>query len=70
MGYWRAGPDGESLVMEETGIVWGDEPADIMADALEAIVRVFKRDVGRKPTEVELKSGLMFSLGGVLEDEE
>jgi hypothetical protein len=62
MGWWRAGKDGSSLHAEETGLVWGDGPADIMDDAIEKIVAEFLRDYGRKPTQDELIAGLLFAL--------
>ena len=33
MGWWHAGNDG-SLQSAKTGLVWGDEAADIMDDAI------------------------------------
>jgi hypothetical protein len=62
MGWWRAGKDGSSLHAEDTGLVWGDGPADILDDAIEAIVAEFTGAYGRKPTQEELKAGLLFSL--------
>lgn len=67
MGYWRQTEDGHSMAMEETGLIWGDQPADIMFDALDKIIAVFKRDVERLPTEDEVKAGLLFSLSYALE---
>ena len=64
MGWWRAGKDGSSLHLEETGLVWGDSVADIMDDAIDRIVQEFSAEGGRRPTEEELKAGLLFSLGG------
>ena len=49
---------------------WGDEPADIMCDALEDIVKVFNKEVGRNPTVFELEYGLEFSIAGLDLDEE
>jgi hypothetical protein len=63
MGWWRAGRDGSSLHAEETGLVWGDGPADILDDAIDRIVAEFQRDYGRKPSRDELEAGLKFSLG-------
>ena len=68
MGYWNQSETGASLVMEDTGLVWGDQPADAMDDALDRIIAFFKRDVGRLPTEAEVKAGLMFSLPVALEN--
>lgn len=50
MGYWAAG-DG----------VWGDEPADILDEALNRIAAIYRRDWGREPYESELRAGLKFS---------
>lgn len=68
MGWWRADEEGGSLHLEETGMIWGDEPADIMSDALKKIFEAFKQDYGRMPSERELKGGLLFSLGGIYEE--
>lgn len=69
MGYWRADAEGHSLLMEETGMIWGDAPADIMGDALVKIFHRFQEDWHRNPTLDELKGGLIFSARGLLEDE-
>jgi hypothetical protein len=66
MGYWNAvGPNsdlfGHAKPEEVTG-VWGDTPADIIGDALDAIVEAFQEDLGRMPTKEEIANGLMFSL--------
>ena len=61
MGYWEQDAEGHSFV-RGTHLIWGDAPADIMGTALDEIVAVFKRDVGRLPTETEVKAGLLFSL--------
>ena len=60
MGWWN--------VKEEHTLIWGDEPADAMGEALEEIFKIFHREFNRTPTEFELKEGLMFGarplLGG------
>jgi hypothetical protein len=56
MGYWNNNKP------ETEGEVWGDAPADIMDDAVAAIVWAFVRDMGRKPTKQEIQTGLRFSL--------
>lgn len=61
MGYWKQSEQGASL-QTEGDLIWGDQPADIMGDALEKIISVFEQDVGRPPTETEVKAGLLFSL--------
>lgn len=62
MGYWNQDREGHSLIVEDTGLVWGDAPADAIDDALAAIVSAFKEDVGRLPTKGEIRAGLEFSL--------
>lgn len=69
MGWWRAGADGSSLHAEETGLVWGDGPADILDDAIGKIIAEFREAYGRKPTRAELEAGLKFSLS-IYEDED
>jgi hypothetical protein len=61
MGWWNSAPGGESLMPYETGLMWGDGPADIMDRAIEEIAVAFKRDLGRPPTLDELVAGLRFS---------
>ena len=67
MGYWNQTEEGDSLVIEDTELVWGDQPADAMGDALDRIIAFFRRDLGRLPTEAEVKAGLLFSLSVSLE---
>lgn len=57
MGYWDTGfnEDGSDSI-------WGDQVADIMDEAIEAIVKEFKEATGRKPTLTEMQKGLNFSL--------
>lgn len=69
MGWWNQDAEGHSLIPEETGLVWGDGPADVMGAALDEIVALFEAVVGRKPTMDELKGGLLFSARSYLEDE-
>lgn len=69
MGYWNATAAGTSLQFEDTGILWGDAPADILDAAIAAIVKTFVEDVGRRPTKTEIRAGLEFSLGGFDEEE-
>lgn len=63
MGWWNSAPDGSSLLVEETGLVWGDGPADVMDAALEEIRTQFDSTYHRGPTREELIAGLLFSLG-------
>jgi hypothetical protein len=41
--------------------VWGDEPADIIGDALDKIDAAFMREFDRKPTLAEVLAGVKFS---------
>lgn len=66
MGYWGQDEEGNSLIIGSS-MVWGDQPADIMGDALDEIIAVFLKDVGRKPTIEELVGGLKFSAFAALE---
>jgi hypothetical protein len=59
MGYWTGSIFGDT---EGTGLVWGDRPADTMADAVARVVELFEEDLGRKPTKRELREGLEFHL--------
>lgn len=59
MGYWVGSIFGDT---EGKGLVWGDQPADKMADVVEVITNIFLEDVGRKPTKAELREGLEFHL--------
>lgn len=63
MGWWNAKANGASLQSDDTGILWGDGPADLMGDAVDRIVEEFERCVERRPTKVELRAGLEFTLG-------
>lgn len=69
MGWWNAGEAGESLQIEETGMMWGDSPADIMDQCIDEIVGDFRSEWNRKPTKSELRSGLEFALNGYEEEE-
>lgn len=59
MGYWTGTVVGD---LEGKGLVWGDQPADIVDDAIERAINVFQEDVGRLPTKEELREGLEFYL--------
>ena len=69
MGWWSTNKEGASLLVEQTGMLWGDSVADIVDDAVDKIVTVFKEDVGRPPTKDELVAGFRFSLN-VYDEEE
>lgn len=64
MGYWNSSADGSSLHSEDTGIVWGDSPAEAMEDAIDKIVAIFLQDLDREPTKKELEAGLAFTIRG------
>jgi len=54
---------------KEIGLV-GDEPWDIMGKAIEKIIEVYAREIGRKPTEAELISIFEFCYYSELERSE
>lgn len=60
MGYW-GGEDG--------GPIWGDQPADVMDDAIREIVDIFRSDWNRNPTTTEMLGGFMFSMLGCDDNE-
>lgn len=70
MGWWNASPEGYSLQLEPTGLLWGDGPADIMDDALNRIGSQFREQFGRGPSAGELMAGLKFSLANENYDED
>ena len=45
MGYWNTAPDGASLQDNDTGLVWGDAPADLLDEAqvTQALERIWVR---------------------------
>jgi hypothetical protein len=60
MGWWKQSEQGRSFE-EESSLIWGDIPADIMSDAIDRINAAFTREWGRLPTEPELIAGVRFS---------
>lgn len=54
MGYWESN-DG----------LWGDQPADVIGDALQDVIIAFLQDVRRLPTKDEIRRGVEFALGGM-----
>lgn len=60
MGYWES----DSRTRPDGTVIWGDQPADILSDALWQIVACFAKDMGRLPTKEEMIQGIEFSLGG------
>ena len=69
MGWWNATRDGSSLIPHETGLMWGDEAADILDDALERISELFDDELGRDVTTGELRAGLEFALAQLQQDD-
>lgn len=64
MGYWEMGEGGGSFVAgddPENQMMWGDEPADIVGEALQKIKVAFLRDLGRMPSRKEIINGLKFT---------
>lgn len=64
MSYWSTAPDGTSFAGDGS-LMWGDYPADIFANAIEDVIRVFGEDLGRKPTTAELRAGFEFHVKGM-----
>jgi hypothetical protein len=61
MGYWKTPTDSKTV---KTPTIWGDAPADMLDMALTKVIEVFTEAVGRRPTKLEIRQGLEFSLGG------
>jgi hypothetical protein len=64
MGYWNTARDGTSFSDKDGDLLWGDHPADLMSDALDAIAKAFAEQVERPVTLAELRAGLEFALMG------
>jgi hypothetical protein len=65
MGWWSQDEQGHSFAQAEgEDMLWGDEPADILDNAIDAITVSFQAAHGRRPTRSELLAGMKFSLGG------
>lgn len=56
MGWW------ESTTLEKGKLIIGDGPADILGTAYESIVRLYEKEVGRKPRRAELQKLVRFTL--------
>jgi hypothetical protein len=78
MGWWNQDNNGNSLIEDPTGLVWGDRPADIIdglldggatdaewAKALQEIREEYQRIWQRDPTRQEIVAGILFSLSEV-----
>ena len=64
MGWGEQDEEGRSLTGHERDpepYYWGDEPADIVGDALQRIKAAFIKDLGRLPSRGELLAGITFS---------
>ncbi len=68
MGWWVQNRKGESFPAEpppKPEMMWGDGPADILADAVDDIRDQFRAGLHREPTLGELRAGLEFTLLGL-----
>ena len=63
MGWWQVTTDGNKTA-GATGMIWGDEAADIMNNAVDLIREAYEREWNRQPSLEELAAGLRFSLAG------
>lgn len=65
MGYWEQNEEGHSFSDREAAdkppMIWGDQPADLVDTAIQAIIAVFVKDIGRLPSRAEMMAGLTFS---------
>lgn len=63
MGYWPMGGGGLSFMKEDPDnqMMWGDEPADAVAEAIIKIKIAFVRDLGRMPSKREIIEGMKFT---------
>ena len=65
MGWWEHGEGGLSFVKSDNDpnnkMVWGDEPADIIDNALFRITAAFVKELGRMPSRKEIIAGIQFS---------
>ena len=57
MGYWNTTAAGDSLQPHDTGMLWGDAPADALDSAMEALITRLHSELGRWPTIEEVDSG-------------
>ena len=63
MGWWTQNEEGVSFATAEGAeMIWGDGPADIMANAVDEIVAEFQAHTSRAPTKAEIAAGLKFHL--------
>jgi hypothetical protein len=65
MGYWEQNEQGHSFAERDDAdkepLIWGDQPADAVDNAIQQIVAVFVKDIGRLPSRAEMMAGLTFS---------
>lgn len=64
LGWWQIGTDGENMDTRATGLLWGDELADILDDALDQIRAAYRKQWGRPITHAELEAGFHFQHRG------
>lgn len=64
MGYWAI------KTKNQKEDIWGDEPADILDEAIDKIFEVFREDQDRIPTKYEMLEGLRFALDSCIEYDE
>lgn len=60
MGWWNANELGSMELDNDSQRIiglWGDEPADLIENALDDIIRSFYRDHGRAPSISEISAG-------------
>jgi hypothetical protein len=58
MGWWSTGNSGG---IEQSENIWGDEPADILDQAIIDINDAFMKEWGRLPTTAEWRAGFAFN---------
>jgi hypothetical protein len=63
LGWWVQDKDGHSFARSGR-LLWGDEVADVVDEALARIVEIFSDQIGRPPTGAEIRAGVIFSLRG------
>lgn len=70
MGYWSTNEQGRSFTEADNGeeLVWGDQPADVLDEAIQKIKALFLHDVGRLPSVAEMRAGVEFSFGVIHDD--
>ncbi|QWS68274.1 hypothetical protein SEA_VANLEE_158 [Gordonia phage VanLee] len=54
MGYWNTNPAGASLLSEDTGMIWGDIPADEIDSAMAKVINDMRHANREWPTREEI----------------